>query len=703
MSENGKVLTSVDADWGYGQEQFDPPVGIPMAGHSAAGMIGNLSVAEDPLNMRTLILNPGSAGDEVIICFMDLLSGSRALYERVQELLPTKQPNMALVGTHTHYAPGKYFGNPFYDSFAQKFAPDLPIAKPLQHVIDLFATAIVESIKKARDSIKSGKVAVIQSTFWENGVNRSYEAFKRNDIADTWNNAGMPGESAAPDLDELYKAIDPRVTTILAINNSATNLCSFSTVACHSTCMGPDLEKYSADWPGFAAKVVKDTLEGRHAPGAIVCNSAFAMCAAGDVSSLDLDRLKQVGSDPRGQGDALREKRGQKIGEHTAKVIQLRLNDVRHRPPETNPITFRSDEPLVEREKEFKPERKYGPPQPGWPLLAGVEDGGGIVHSDATEGGVGRDRRRGESRFQHPKRVVLGGLLSLFRLTDETLRVAERHPICQVRIGSHIFVSAPCELTTMAGFFLERAVVQHSDANSASIWVNTNDYMGYITTPQEYEAQLYEGGHTLFGRLSLVHLHDSHMRVLAESRSPRVPEPAPAPAATPAATPVVIDAATTGANAEEAPQLVDHTKFIEEQRSEILSELQEGYVVHVEPIGSPESDRSNSELDDELATELEEMEAVAKSWETKAERPRNLEELPLQAEDQEPRYEVQVLFRSESVRQKVYLRHQDEIHESIFIANFGDIGQEGKDIFAAVFELSGTPIAKEEFALVYDD
>ncbi len=30
-----------------------------------------------------------------------------------------------------------------------------------------------------------------------------------------------------------------------------------------------------------------------------------------------------------------------------------------------------------------------------------------------------------------------------------------------------------------------------------------NDYMGYVTTHQEYEQQAYEGGHTIFGRWTL--------------------------------------------------------------------------------------------------------------------------------------------------------------------------------------------------------
>jgi neutral ceramidase len=73
------------------------------------------------------------------------------------------------------------------------------------------------------------------------------------------------------------------------------------------------------------------------------------------------------------------------------------------------------------------------------------------------------------------------------------------------RLGSLAIVAMPAEITTMAA-----RRIRETTRLSLGPWVKhviiagyANGYGGYVTTPEEYETQQYEGGHTLHGKWSL--------------------------------------------------------------------------------------------------------------------------------------------------------------------------------------------------------
>jgi neutral ceramidase len=73
------------------------------------------------------------------------------------------------------------------------------------------------------------------------------------------------------------------------------------------------------------------------------------------------------------------------------------------------------------------------------------------------------------------------------------------------RLGSLVIVAMPAEVTTMAA-----RRIRETTRRSLGPWVKhvviagyANGYGGYVTTPEEYETQQYEGGHTLHGKWSL--------------------------------------------------------------------------------------------------------------------------------------------------------------------------------------------------------
>jgi neutral ceramidase len=79
------------------------------------------------------------------------------------------------------------------------------------------------------------------------------------------------------------------------------------------------------------------------------------------------------------------------------------------------------------------------------------------------------------------------------------------HSVTVARIGQLVILALPVEVTTMAGRRLRNSVLGELGdwARYIVLAGYANGYAGYVTTPEEYQLQQYEGGHTLHGRWSL--------------------------------------------------------------------------------------------------------------------------------------------------------------------------------------------------------
>jgi neutral ceramidase len=76
-----------------------------------------------------------------------------------------------------------------------------------------------------------------------------------------------------------------------------------------------------------------------------------------------------------------------------------------------------------------------------------------------------------------------------------------------VRLGQLALICCSGEFTTIAGQRVVDTVKQTFTTQTSmnQVWLASycNDYMGYVTTYEEYQQQAYEGGHTLFGQWTL--------------------------------------------------------------------------------------------------------------------------------------------------------------------------------------------------------
>jgi neutral ceramidase len=122
---------------------------------------------------------------------------------------------------------------------------------------------------------------------------------------------------------------------------------------------------------------------------------------------------------------------------------------------------------------------------------------------------------------------------------NESLLVPTRMPLQIVTIGQLALVCCPGEFTTIAGKRVLEIVkerLQKRGIEHVLICTYCNDYMGYVTTQEEYQQQAYEGGHTLFGQWTLAAFQTEFAKLAEEMLKPdaerthdRVTRPLPVP------------------------------------------------------------------------------------------------------------------------------------------------------------------------------
>ena len=117
---------------------------------------------------------------------------------------------------------------------------------------------------------------------------------------------------------------------------------------------------------------------------------------------------------------------------------------------------------------------------------------------------------------------------------SESAMVPTVLPLQIIRIGTVALVCCPGEFTTTAGRRLLKTIEKNLQGQGyAQVLICTycNEYMGYVTTREEYQQQAYEGGHTVFGQWTLAAFQTHEFRQpVAVRKHDQALRPAAAPA-----------------------------------------------------------------------------------------------------------------------------------------------------------------------------
>ncbi|MFI7240206.1 neutral/alkaline ceramidase [Streptomyces cyaneofuscatus] len=405
--------------------------------------------------------------------------------------------NVLLSATHTHSGPGGYSHHVAYNLSVLGFQNGTYRA-----IVD----GIAESVAKAHDDLKPGTLSLGTGTLTNASVNRSRQAFDRNPAADR---AAFPN------------GIDPAMT-VLRFRQGDKDAGAISWFATHNTSITNKNTLISPDNKGYAAYAWEHDHEGvrylDNTPGFV---AAFPNTNAGDMSpNLNL----KPGSGPT-----------EDEFENTRIIGERQLDKAREVYAGARPVTGGVDARLTYVDMENVTvrgeyttdgkEHRTCPAVVGASTLAGsVEDGPAIPGFE--EGmrtpvagiidALRIDTPSWLATCQYPKAsLVPTGLLSnVHPVTPKIL------PLQIMRIGELYLVAGPGEFTITAGLRVRRTVAQELGVPLERVLLQgyANAYSQYVTTPEEYDTQNYEGGSTLYGRNTLPAYQQEYARVAASLR-----------------------------------------------------------------------------------------------------------------------------------------------------------------------------------------
>ena len=398
--------------------------------------------------------------------------------------------NLLFVGTHTHAGPTEY--------------PDFLLEQ------------VARAVRAADDARAPARGAWSTATLEDASGNRSIEAH----LAD--HGFDLPRGEGSTGLDPLGRphTIAP-LLSLLRIDRDTSDgpkpLAAWVHFSAHATNFIPANTTWSSDWPGVAVRRFAASL-GVEAPLAIVSNGT-----EGDQSPAFAGPNQNTAADEEGQrvARAMRAAWDAAAGQLSAALpLDARWTK----------ICFCGQ--VIAPGQQVSPEPLYG-----LAFIGGAEDGPSIFYQFGTEG----QRRPAEEADPIQGRKIIVGPAP-YTTTPE---------VQVLRVGDRLLLSVPGEPTAEMGRRARAAGLAAAPAGVADALVVglANNYTGYYTTPEEYDQQHYEGGHTVFGLWSgnlIVQTHTALTSAMAAGTLAPPPAAAPPEGTTDPGTPPSGDGGVAG-------------------------------------------------------------------------------------------------------------------------------------------------------------
>lgn len=484
------------------------------------------------------------------ICFVSIDAGmgsdllNRRVLERLDELLPEQQQtqdndgprkrlchleNLSISGTHTHSAPAGFLQYALYQVTSHGFSSE---------VMDTYVESVAQSILRAYNNLERGSIELAKDMLWDANINRSPTSYLLNPEweRDLYKEEGDTDKTM---VQLKFSKINDHRTATHPTRNIPVGILNWFSV--HGTSMNSSNMQISGDNKGYASYLTEKYVNGNETlPGQGDFVAAFGSTNLGDVSpntagprcldtGLPCDLITSTCNGRNnlciafGPGEDMEESTeiiGRKQFEQAVRLFERTdLNATLNR---TYYLDGRVDfrQSFIDMSNltvvfDNGDTARTCPAALGYGFAAGTTDGPGMF--DFTQGqnstnpfwnvisGFLSPPSEEQKQCHHPKPILLNtGKVTLPYAWDP-----EVVPISVFRIGTLFILSLPCELTTMAGRRLRRAIytiVQDKGGISDPEIVIAglaNSYTHYVTTIEEYAGQRYEAASTLYGPHSL--------------------------------------------------------------------------------------------------------------------------------------------------------------------------------------------------------
>ncbi|MBU60500.1 MAG: hypothetical protein CL543_16760 [Alcanivorax sp.] len=456
---------------GVAEVDITPAIGLPKFGYSAWAADGD--GFRTRLKARAFYLH-GPGGTPLALVQLDLGAGSLPLHyavaQRIAATTDVPAHGLSLLVTHTHSGPAQYLGSDFYNVFGGNrpgFDPAL---------FDFLANRIAEAVSRAYRDRRPARLAVGERDVWGLTRNRSPQAWARNHGIDP---ARVDGNLAK-------RAVNPRMT-MLRLDLQADDgrfypAGALTLFSIHGTAIPAFTGPYHADvWHWLA-----------RGPGAALERPLPWPFVHGAVQATHADNNPAWHPDHRGDREARRI--GTALGAQAADLFQSLEGELAPRLVTAAASRQLDLLDLPEEQRHGLCER--------------------AVVGAATAGAANGDEVFPVSYLPYlqegwPRRWLTDGcqgvkqwMLSKGQLLLSPEAFPHRALFQVMRVNDLVVVPLPWEVTLESGNRIRGAVLDSLPAGRpwrVEISSLANGFLGYAVTPEEYGAQYYEGGHTLYG------------------------------------------------------------------------------------------------------------------------------------------------------------------------------------------------------------
>ncbi len=516
-------------------------LGVGMLGY---GMYFNIvKGVETDLYARAYVLEDDQTGRKLAFVNAEMAFITIAIKRGVMKRLERKhaelgftEDNVFLSAQHTHSAPGGYSHYGLYNMSTPGFVPEV-----YQYIVD----GIVDAIVRADANKKKGSIRIGQSEFAidkEVAFNRSIKAYNRN-----------PEVKTKVAEEESQIAVDRNMIMLYFEADNGDPIGSINWFGVHTTSISNDNHRICSDNKGYAARYLEEAMMKKGHPE---FQAAFAQGPAGDVTPNWIVDRKKKWTRGKFEDDFESAKFNGRIQYHVAQESTEHAASQKKIPSFIDYGLAFVDFRNVIIDPEFAwddKDARTGPACHGVAFFSGTKEGPGmepVVAALATT--LSRGVKTAElARAKLSRPEVAKAILDKYRIqgnkdilveageckilgtkdiknlvipnwADPAVHAFKKFhangslgnkpwtpqilPLHIAVIGNIALVGVPGEITTIAGQRLQKTVGDVLGARGvdhAIITSYSNAYCGYITTYQEYQAQCYEGGHTVFGEHTL--------------------------------------------------------------------------------------------------------------------------------------------------------------------------------------------------------
>ncbi|MFN8286161.1 MAG: neutral/alkaline non-lysosomal ceramidase N-terminal domain-containing protein [Chitinophagales bacterium] len=535
------------------------------------GMLGygiyynTMESVETPLSARAYVFIDKNTGRKFCFVNCEICFITIAIKKGVLKTLERKHPefaydedNLMLTAQHTHSGPG---GFSYYGLY------NLSVPGFVMEVYKKIVDGIVEAIVKAEANVKPARLSWNTGVFApdkEVGFQRSLDAYNRN-----------PEVKVKGKFNERHLLLDREMTLLKITSVDGEELGSINWFGVHTTSLPNTNHKVCYDNKGYAATYLEEHFKNMGHKNYL---ASFAQGTAGDVTPrfvhnpvYPFQRGQWEGKFPNDiesakyNGKLQFEKAKEITDDHSFKSIEggidyellfVNFSDVTADPKFANGNTNAQTGPAALGMSFFEGTMIDGPGMhkvPGrvvrylarfikfWEKLKarfGSEEYRKIIERKYRTQGPKDILIESNSRrvlgTKHLNRIPIPGwadpAISTFKYFHKKVGDAKKPwtpkilPLQLTILGDVALAAFPFEITTIAGQRLRNSLQQVLSARGVKrviLCPYANGYSGYITTYEEYQAQIYEGGHNVFGEWSLAAMQTRFEQLALQMLKPK--------------------------------------------------------------------------------------------------------------------------------------------------------------------------------------